>query len=358
MLLRFRIGITRDFLDLGDRPIWPGLDQTLRGRLPGVEVVYLAEKVPVMRPDLLADVDAVISFSVRYTPDSFAGADRLLLLARYGVGYDSVDVQACTDADVLLTITRGAPRRPVAEGALTLMLAIGHQVVAKDRLTRAGRWHDRSEYNGVELRDRVVGAVGLGDIGQELFRLLQSFRLRRALAYDPYADPQAARALGVELVSLDDLLREADFISIHCPLTDETRGLIGQRELALMRPGAFLVNTARGGIVDQAALTAALRELRIRGAALDVFAEEPISPDDPLLQLDNVIVTPHAIAWTEELFRDYTDSCAQAIEAVLAGRAPDHVVNVAALDRPGVRRKLAAAGRSTRRDRSAASPSS
>lgn len=339
----FRIGITRDFLLPDGRPVWEGLTVTLRERFPRAEVTYLAERHRFMPPEQLRPLDAIISFGARYTHESFSQADRLVLLARFGVGYDSVDVEACTDADVLLTVTRGMPRRPVAEAALTLMLGIGHQVLVKDRLTRAGRWGDKGYYHGVELRDRVVGVVGFGDIGQELFRLLQPFGLRRALAADPFGDPEVARQLGVELVSLPELLREADFVSLHCPLTPETRNLIGAAELALMKPTAFLVNTARGPVVDQPALIEALATDRLRGAALDVFAEEPIPPDDPLLQLENVIVTPHGIAWTEELMRDYSDACADAVAAVFQGEVPPHVVNLDALSRPGVRTKLVAA---------------
>src|SRR5262249_45039570 len=150
----------------------------------------------------LADLDAVIAFAARFPVESFARAGRLVLLARFGVGYDAVDLEACTRAGVLLTLTRGQARRPVAEAALALMLAIGHHLVVKDGLTRAGRWHHRGAHLGVELRDRVVGAVGFGEIGQELFRLLQPFGLRRALAADPYVDPEAARRLGVEIVPL------------------------------------------------------------------------------------------------------------------------------------------------------------
>lgn len=337
---RFGVGLTRDFLGPRDAPIWEGLQTALQERFPQIEVAYLREQQAVLRPEQIRDLDALICFGAKLDRVTFTGAQRLVLLARYGVGYDSVDLDACTEADVLLTLTRGQARRPVAEGALTLMLAVGHQVLAKDRITRAGRWHDRGDYHGVELRNRVVGTIGLGEIGQELFRLLQPFGLRRALAFDPYLPPESAAALGVELVPLNELLREADFISIHCPLTPETRGLIGERELARMKPSAVLVNTARGPILDQRALTAALQEGRIRGAALDVFAEEPVSADEPLLRLENVILTPHSIAWTEELFRDYTTSCVEAVAAVLEGRVPEHVHNREAVDRPGVREKL------------------
>jgi phosphoglycerate dehydrogenase-like enzyme len=337
----FRVGITRDFLNPDGEPIWPGLADSLRERFPGIEVAYLAERRPVVTPDQLEDLDAIISFSLRYTRESFARAGRLLLLARYGVGYDSVDLDACTEADVMLTITRGMARRPVAEAALTLILALGHQLIAKDRVTREGRWHDRGYFHGVELRHRVVGAVGFGPVAQELFRLLQPFGLRRALAADPYVPPEAGHPFGVEIVPLETVLTQSDFVTVHCPLTEETRGLIGARELEMMRRDAFLVNTARGPVVDQRALTEALAARRIRGAGLDVFAVEPVPADEPLLRLDNVVVTPHALCWTEELFRDYTHSCAEGIAAIMEGRPPAHVVNQRVLRRPGLEAKLA-----------------
>src|SRR5262249_34190924 len=162
--------------------------------------------------------------------------------------------------------------------------------------------------------------IGFGDIARELFRLLQPFDLRRAIATDPYADPESARRLGVELVPLEALLREVDILSIHCALTDETRGLLGARELALMKPSALIVTPARGPVIDQRALYEALAARRLRGAALDVFDEEPVSPEQPLLQLDNVLVSPHAVAWTEELFRDYSASVVGAVAAVMDGR--------------------------------------
>src|SRR5262249_7815447 len=150
-------------------------------------------RTPIVTPQQLEPLDVIVSFGVRYTRESFVGAGRLVLLARFGVGYDSVDVDACTAADVMLTLTRGMAHGPMAEAALTLMLALGHQLLAKDRMTREGRWHDRGYHHGIELRDRVIGIVGLGDIGRELARLLEPFGARRLLAFDPYADPEAAR---------------------------------------------------------------------------------------------------------------------------------------------------------------------
>ena len=180
-----------------------------------------------------------------------------LALSRFGVGYDQIDVPACTEADVVLLIAAGAVDRSMAEATVGWMIAITHHTLLKDRMVRRGDW-ERSRCVGVELRDRTLGVIGLGGIARETIRLLAPFGMRPPLAYDPYVDPAVGARLGVELVELDTLLARADFVSLHCPLNDSTRGLLGARELALIKPDAYLVNTARGGLVDEDALLAAL----------------------------------------------------------------------------------------------------
>ena len=181
-----------------------------------------------------------------------------------------MDVKACTDADVLVTITTGAVDRPVAEAAIGWMIALGHNMRIKDNLVRTGKWDERSKYMGRELRDRHLGVIGLGGIAQKLIELLRGFGMKQPLAFDPFVTEAAASKLGVRLVSLEELLGQSDYVSIHCPLTEKTRGLIGARELALMKPDAYLLNTARGGIVDEDALYTALKNgaSRRRGAGL------------------------------------------------------------------------------------------
>jgi D-3-phosphoglycerate dehydrogenase len=191
----------------------------------------------------------------------------------------------------------------VAEGIVTLLLALTRNLPRLDALVRAGRWEEKTRYSSIGLAGRTFGSIGVGNIGTELFQLLRPFGLARLLAFDPYVSAARGAELGIELVPLETLLAESDFVAINCPLTNETWHLIGERELRQMRPSAFLINTARGAIVDQAALTRALQEHCIAGAALDVFEHEPIALDDPLLQLDNVILSPHAIAWTDALVR-------------------------------------------------------
>ncbi len=218
---------------------------------------------------------------------------------------------------------------------MAFVLALAHSVLQKDRHVREGGWQ-RFANVGLGLTGRTLGLVGVGNVGSDIVALSEPFRMRR-IAYDPYL---AAPPAGVELVPLETLLRDADFVVVVCPLTDETYHLVDAERIALMKSTAFLVNVARGPIVDQAALTSALQERRIAGAALDVFEREPIDPDDPLLRLDNVILAPHAIGLTDEILRGSGRSACRSAVAVAQGRVPDYVVNPEALEHPRLRRRL------------------
>jgi phosphoglycerate dehydrogenase-like enzyme len=273
------------------------------------------------------------------TKASVSRSDDLLAIGRFGVGYDSVDVDACTEADVAVFIAVGAVDHSVAEATVAWMLALTHHVRAKDNLVRRGAWDDRSRWMGRELRDRTLGVVGLGGIGRALVKMLAGFGMNPPLAFDPYVDRVAALELGVRLVGLDELMVASDFVSINCPLTDQTRGLIGTPELALMKPEAYLINTARGGIVDEDALYDALCDGRIAGAAIDVFAQEPIVGPHRFGTLDNVLLAPHCIAWTDEIFRDIGRAVCRGMIDLAHGRRPRGVVNPQVFDRPNFRRK-------------------
>src|SRR5439155_621197 len=248
---------------------------------------------------------------------------------------------ACTAADVLVTITAGAVDRPVAEATIGWMIALSHNVRIKDQLVRTGQWDERSKYMGSELRDRTLGVIGLGGIARKTIELLRGFGMKRPLAFDPFANAEMAATLGVRLVALEELLRQADFVSIHCPLTEKTRGLIGARELALMKPDAYLLNTARGGIVDEDALYDALRNRRIAGAAIDCFAQEPVTSPHRFGELENVLLAPHSIAWTDELFRDIGRAACQVMVDLSLGRQPRGVLNPEVFDQPAFKTKWA-----------------
>jgi phosphoglycerate dehydrogenase-like enzyme len=223
----------------------------------------------------------------------------------------------------------------VATIALTFVLALAHRLFTKDRLTREGRWSERIDHMGLGLTGRTLGVVGAGRIGKELLRMARTFDLR-LLAADPYADELELTYIGARRVSLEVLMAESDFVVVTCLLNEETRHLIGAKALSLMQPGAYLINVARGPVVDERALYEALAARRIAGAGLDVFEEEPTPASNPILKLDNVIVTPHALCWTDELFRNIARTAIGAILAAHGGRRPQFVVNAEAVSHPRV----------------------
>ena len=336
----FRVGITPDFyLDAKGR-----FEHALESRLAGFDGLEYgpmpAQPGKVATAEALDQFDAIFSLGLKITRESLAGVNRLALVARWGVGYDMIDVPALTEAGIALAITPNAVRRPVAEAILAVGFALSKDLREQDQVVRSGKWRGNLRRLGLGIEGKVLGSVGCGNIAREMFRMAQSLGFSRFLAYDPYAEADDARCLGVELVSLEDVLRESDYVTINTLLNHSTRSMIGERELRTMKPTAFLINTARGPIVDQRALTEALQERRIAGAGLDVFEKEPVDPDDPLLALDNVILSPHGLAWTEEIVRDNGLEACDHILSIARGEVPDGVVNRDVLDGPEFRRKL------------------
>lgn len=335
-----RILLSADFLDEHGNTVFPDIGLGLLAGRSGIEAEFLREYKAVYNADQLAGGDVLLSLKPKVTAESLAGVERLVAIGRYGVGYDNVDVAACTENDIALYITRKAVVRPVASSIVALVLAASHRMVWKDRLIRRGEWVGSTRRLGREPRGRVVGTIGLGNIAREALRLLRVFEVGRFLAFDPFVTAEEAGALGVELVTLDELLRESDYVLVNCPLTEGTRKLIGERELRLMKADAVLINTARGPIVDEGALVRVLEEGRIGCAGLDVFEQEPLAADSPLRALDHTILSSHSLCWTEELFRDMGREAVSGAVAILEGRAPENVVNREVLERPGFRRKL------------------
>lgn len=258
-------------------------------------------------------------------------AGRLTVVARAGVGVDKMDIAALTRHGVLLFNVPDALTEGTAAGALALMLAASRHLVAQDRLTREGRWDDRQHHRGREIYGKTLGVIGPGRIGGELIRLVAPFRMR-VLAYSPRLTPERAAGIGAEAVPLDRLLAESHFVTICAPLTEETRGMLGAREFGLMRRDAVLVNVGRGPIVDQEALTAALRDRRIAGAGIDVFETQPVPAGEPLTLLDNVVLTPHAVCDTYELRRDVLAVIARELRGFAEGRLPATAVNPEVLE--------------------------
>jgi D-3-phosphoglycerate dehydrogenase len=339
---RLRVALSGDFKRPDGSPTYPSFDLSPLRDDPNVELVWVDPVDGVMPAEGLAGCDALILLMPKFTAASMPKDGKLAVVARFGVGYDSVDVKACTDNDVALVITPDGVRRPVAVSILTFVLALSQRLLIKDRLCRQGPegWARRSDFMGEGLVGKTLGQLGMGNIGAEVFRLAQPFGLK-FLAHDPYQDPKVAAELGVELVGLDELFRRSDFLSVSVPLSDATRHIVGDRLLGLMKPTAWLINTARGPVVDQKALYRALAEGRIAGAGLDVFEVEPCPADEPILQLDNVIVSPHALCWTDECFAGNGAADVRAVLEVMHGRVPRGIVNREVVDRPGWRAKLA-----------------
>jgi phosphoglycerate dehydrogenase-like enzyme len=334
----FRVALTGDSFKEGV-PVYPDFDLSLLKGTAGIEVIPFEEHRPEIEPEQLDGAQAVIVLTPAVTRASLARSEDLLVVSRFGVGFEKVDVAACTEADVVLCTAVGAVDRPVAEATVGWMIALSHNMRVKDRLVREGRWNDRSGLMGSELRGRTLGVVGLGGIGRMLVKLLQGFGMNRPLVFDPFLDTGTASELGVEMVELNELMEKADFVSVHCPLNDQTLNLVSHHELSLMKQTAYLINTARGGIINEDALFVALSSNQIAGAALDCFVGEPITSPHRFGELDNVILAPHSIAWTHELFRDIGSVASQSVIDLAQGRRPRSAINPEIFDKSSFQEK-------------------
>ncbi len=283
------------------------------------------------RPALLAALAGAEAVIVRSATDvdaeAIAAAPKLKVIARAGVGLDNIDVPAATARGVMVVNAPTSNIVSAAEQAIALLLAVARHTASASAALKKGEWK-RSRYTGVELQGKTVGVVGLGRIGVLFAQRMAAFGTR-LIAYDPYIQPARAAQLGVRLVGLDELLRESDFISVHLPRTPETLGLIGERELATVKPGVRIINAARGGLIDEQALADALAEGRVAGAGIDVFVKEP-STSSPLFEFDNVVVTPHLGASTAEAQDKAGLAVARSVKLALQGDFVPDAVNVQA----------------------------
>ena len=259
--------------------------------------------------------------------DLLRRAPNLLIVSSNGAGFDPVDVDACTAAGVLVVNQSGGNANSVAEHALGMLLTLSKRILEADRVLRRERDVNRNALIGNEAQGKTIGIVGLGNVGRRIAELCKGLLHMNVIAYDPYLTAEEMAARGGAKVELDDLLRRSDFVSISCPLTKESRGMIGAREFALMQPHAFFITTARGFIHDEAALEDALRHRRIAGAGLDVWAKEPPPPDHPLLQFDNVLASPHTAGVTREARMNMGKIAAEQLLDALDGKRPPRIIN-------------------------------
>ena len=300
---------------LPERAILEPLAEVVYNPVGGGEELYAAVR----------DVDAVMIGLQNFDAALIASMRRCRIISRFGIGYDNIDVDAATRAGIWVARVPDYGWEAVSDHALALFLACVRDLGVLDRRARAGQPGRRRPM--FLVKGRTFGVIGCGGIGRVLVRKLGGFGLARILVHDPYVTAEQVAAAGGEAADLDTLLREADFVSLHTPLTDQTRGMIGAEQLALMKSSAILINTSRGAAVDEAALAAALADGTIAAAGLDVFETEPLPADSPLTGLDNVILTNHLAWYTEESSVELASKAARNIHEVLSGRPPLYPVN-------------------------------
>jgi D-3-phosphoglycerate dehydrogenase/(S)-sulfolactate dehydrogenase len=308
-------------------------------RAAGLAVDTRVGLKPAELKGIIAEYDGLaVRSATRVTAEILEVAPRLKIVGRAGIGVDNIDVPAASRRGVIVMNTPSGNAVTTAEHALALMMALARRIPQATASMRAGKW-EKKKFQGTELCDKTLGVIGLGNIGRIVAERARGLHLK-VIAYDPFISQDAAAKLGAELCSLDDLFARADLITVHTPLTAETRGLIGREALARCRPGVFVINAARGGIVDEAALEEALRSGQVGGAALDVFAEEPPRPDHPLVKLDSVICTPHLGASTEEAQEKVAVEVAEQLVAYFTRGEVRNAVNAPVLPRE-LRERLA-----------------
>jgi len=306
-----------------------GLD-ILRQR---TDLIYLPELPGKSLPDFITEAHAVVVRVAKIDRELLERAENLMIIAKHGVGYDNIDIEAATQKKIVVINTPQDNAESVAEHNLGLMLSINKKIALADRSIRLGKATRREDLVGVELKDKMLGLIGMGHIGSMLAHQCRAAFNMDIIGYDPYVSKERAEQLGVTKVEkLDDMLRDADYVVICVPLTEETANLVGARELSLMKQDAFLINSSRGGIVDEDALYDSLVEGEIAGAALDVFLKEPPSAEHPLLGLDNFIGTPHIAGGTREAMRRMATTVAEEILRVFRGEKPKFPINPEVLD--------------------------
>ena len=326
--MAFKLGLSKDLLDASGKPSFGPGPMDILNKEAGIDYEFLPESVSEITPDIMAIYDGLYVNSPQVTAHSVSRADcRVKIVARHGVGYDSVDVKALADKGIITTNTPVAVRRPVAVAALTFVFALAGRLITKDKLTREGRWHERTSHMGLGLTTRTLGVIGVGGIGQELLALAKPFGWRM-LASDPHVATSRIEALGADHVSTETLLSQSDFVVCSLILNAQTRHFLNAKRLALMKKQAYLINMARGPVVDEAALIHALKSGALAGAALDVFEQEPVAADNPLLTMDNVLLTPHSLCWTDECFDHIAREGLGCVVSFANGRMPLSIVKV------------------------------
>ncbi|MGB9789483.1 MAG: hydroxyacid dehydrogenase [Thermotoga caldifontis] len=301
----------------------------------GFEVIHASSPEPSVVAKEIVDCDGVIVRTAPFTAEIIRSAPKLRVIARHGVGVDNIDVEEASRHGIYVVNTPNANALSVAEATVAFILALAKKLKEMDVATRRGEFKIRDLFSTMDIDGKVLGIIGLGRIGSLVAKKCQAAFSMKVLAFDPYIDPARAFELGVELVSLERLLKESDFVTIHVPLTPETKAMIGEAQLRLMKPTAYIINMARGPIWDELAVLKAVEEGWIAGAATDVFVEEPPKPDHPFFKCEKILLTPHNAALTKECVIRMAEGAAQGVIEVLTGKGPSFPVNLDLLKKYG-----------------------
>lgn len=301
----------------------------------GLEVVYASSPDPKVVAKEIKGIDGVIVRTAPFTSEIIEQADSLKVISRHGVGVDNIDIESASRKGIFVLNTPGVNDVSVAEHTIAMILALSKRIKDIDNAVREGNFNIREEYSIIDIEGKTLGIIGFGKIGSLVARKCRCAFNMKILVYDPYIDKEKVNEVDGELVDLETLLKESDFVTIHAPLSSETKGLIGERELRMMKPSAFIINMARGPIWDEIAVAKALSEGWIKGAGTDVFIEEPPSKDNPLLKLSNIILSPHMAALTKECVIRMATGAAQGVVDVLTGKKPKNIVNYSLLEKYG-----------------------
>ena len=350
----FVLKFTGDLSDTTGKPT-SDLASDLLVKAPHVHYSFLEDQQPrsddptyqdhlysmEIQPHHVAEANGIIICRPWVKSSAFAdGATNLVAIGRAGIGYDKIDLHACTSNDVVVFNSPHGLTHSTASAAFFFMLALSKKFTMQEHIIRKYRWDLQKDALGDDLVGQTLGIIGLGKTGQELARLIAPFKMR-IISFSPHAEPTKAKELGVRLVrTLEELLRESDFVSLHGRLDVQTHHMIREQELSLMKPTAYLINVARGEMIDEEALIRFLRDQRIAGAGLDVFETEPLSLTSPLLALDNVILTPHWLASTKQANRATIESIIEGMIQVSHGKLPSNILNPEVLERNGFKTKL------------------
>ena len=321
----FKVALSGDFLKEDGSLAYPDIDLNQLTKKKNIEwkIVNTSKEI---KPEEIENYDALILLGHHFTKNSVPKNKRLSIIARFGVGYDSVDLNACNSNSIALIITPDGIRRPVAVSVIAFILSLTGNLLIKDKITRNGEWNKRSEYMGKGIVNKTLGFLGFGNIGAEVVKLAKVFDMK-FIAYDPYIDKSKAENLGVKIVSLNEVFSHSDILSINCALTKETKHIVNEENLSLMKKNSYLINTSRGPVVDQSALYDVLSSKKIAGAGLDVFEKEPPDLKEKILSLDNVILAPHSLCWTDEMFYRCGKDDIDAVINVMKGETPKNIVN-------------------------------